>query len=231
MRVSVAVPQGPDASASERERAPSLREMNKLDKRQRIRKAARELFSKQGFEATTLRQIAKRAHVALGTLFNYAHDKRDLTFLIFNEELDDLVSEAVESSRAGRTLLDQLMRLWEPHYRYFAQSPVLTRLLLREMTFYAEGTEAARFHAIRARVLGHIEQLVRASQQDAALAGSESARTIALLLFFVYSGAVRWWIAQDDPSPDQGIGDLRRLIDIQIKGLGGRPRAKKTKRA
>ena len=224
MRLSAGGRQGLDEDRRELERAPSLREKNKLDKRQRIRRAARDLFSKQGFEATTLRQIAKRAHVALGTLFNYAHDKRDLTFLIFNEELDELVKEAIESSRAGRNLLEQLMRLWEPHYHYFAQSPVLTRLLLREMTFYAEGTEAGRFHAIRARVLGHIEQLVREAQQEAVLADSESARTIALLLFFVYSGAVRWWIAQDDPSPDDGVGDLRRLIDIQIKGLGGRLR-------
>src|SRR4051794_18799773 len=43
-----------------------LREQNKLDKRQRIRAAARELFSKHGYEAATLRQIAKRAHVGLG---------------------------------------------------------------------------------------------------------------------------------------------------------------------
>ncbi len=40
---------------------PGLREMNKLEKRQRIRAAVRELFSKHGYETATLRQIAKRA--------------------------------------------------------------------------------------------------------------------------------------------------------------------------
>ena len=64
-----------------------LREQHKLEKRQRIRAAVRELFSRHGYETATLRQIAKHAHVALGTLFNYAQDKRDLVFLIFNEEL------------------------------------------------------------------------------------------------------------------------------------------------
>ena len=72
-----------------------LREQNKLDKRQRIRAAARELFSKHGYDSATLRQIARRAHVGLGTLFNYAQDKRDLVFLIFNEELAAVTDEAL----------------------------------------------------------------------------------------------------------------------------------------
>jgi len=37
-----------------------LREQNKLEKRQRIRQAARELFLKYGYEDTTLREIANR---------------------------------------------------------------------------------------------------------------------------------------------------------------------------
>mgnify|MGYP000601076020 CR=1 FL=1 len=41
------------------------------------------------FHAPTTRAIAGRAHVGLGTLFNYADDKRDLVFLIFNEENDE----------------------------------------------------------------------------------------------------------------------------------------------
>ncbi len=48
----------------------------------------------------TLRQIATRAHVALGTLFNYAQDKRDLVFLIFNEELSPLTDEALRAAQA-----------------------------------------------------------------------------------------------------------------------------------
>jgi len=39
---------------------PARRARNKLEKRQRIREATRELFSAQGFEVTTVRQIAER---------------------------------------------------------------------------------------------------------------------------------------------------------------------------
>ena len=86
-----------------------LREQHKLDKRQRIRSAVRELFSRHGYETATLRQIAKRAHVGLGTLFNYAQDKRDLVFLMFNEELAAVGDEALAATRHEKLLLDQLL--------------------------------------------------------------------------------------------------------------------------
>ena len=44
------------------------RERGKLDRRSRIRAAASELFAQLGYDAATLRQIAHRAHVGLGTL-------------------------------------------------------------------------------------------------------------------------------------------------------------------
>src|ERR1700731_4939730 len=84
-----------------------LREQNKLEKRQRIRMAARELFSKHGYDSATLRQIARRAHVGLGTLFNYAQDKRDLVFLIFNEELAAVTEQALKAADSRSSVVDQ----------------------------------------------------------------------------------------------------------------------------
>src|SRR5438128_2727154 len=100
------------ATRARRTAGPGLRERNKLDKRQRIRAAAGELFTKLGYGAATLRQIAKRAHVGLGTLFNYADDKRDLVFLIFNDELEALTDAALAAPRADEPLIDQLMAVF-----------------------------------------------------------------------------------------------------------------------
>ena len=94
-----------------------LRERNKLEKRHRIRQATDELFSAQGFEATTLRQIAERARVGLGTLFHYAQDKRDHTFLLFNDDLAQLVDEAIAASARETRILEQIVAIWEPHYQ------------------------------------------------------------------------------------------------------------------
>jgi AcrR family transcriptional regulator len=200
-----------------------LREQRKLEKRQRIRAAVREMFSRHGYETATLRQIARRAHVALGTLFNYAQDKRDLVFLIFNEQLSELTDEALNAAHVHKLFLDQLMGVCRPHYEFFARDPVLSRILLRELTFYSEGKQAAEFHRTRGRLLSGIEDLVRAAQRDAQIQSDEDPRLIARHIFLVFAGALRWWIASRRPDPAEGLADLKRIFVLQMRGLIAAP--------
>jgi AcrR family transcriptional regulator len=200
-----------------------LRELNKLEKKQRIRAAVRELFSRHGYETATLRQIAKRAHVGLGTLFNYAQDKRDLVFLIFNEELAQVTGEALEGARQQTHVLEKLLGMCRPHYLFFGRNPTLSRILLKDMTFYSEGKQAAEFHRIRARLLSGIEEVVREAQQDRQIRSDEDAALIARHIFLTFAGALRWWIASRRPDPSEGLADLRRLFELQINGLLNTP--------
>ena len=196
-----------------------LREQNKLEKRQRIRAAARELFSKHGYEIATLRQIAKRAHVGLGTLFNYVQDKRDLVFLIFNEELAAVTDEALRAIQAHNSLVDQLIDIYRPHYHYFSKDPALSRILLQELTFYSQGKQAATFHEIRERLISGIEKVIRTAQHEQRIHTKEDPAIVARHIFFVCSGAIRWWIARLTPSPRDGLTELRRLLELDVNGL------------
>jgi AcrR family transcriptional regulator len=196
-----------------------LREQNKFQKRQRIRAAARELFSKLGYDAATLRQIAHRAHVGLGTLFNYAQDKRDLVFLIFNEELSAVTDSALQTPEPHQPLLDQLLAISKCHYDYFGKDPALSRIMLKELVFYSEGKQAAAFQEIRGRLLSGIEKFVRAAQKDGRILSTENPKVITRHLFFTFSAAIRWWIANPQPDPLSGLKDLRRLLELQFRGL------------
>ena len=196
-----------------------LREQNKRDKEQRIRAAASRLFTRRGYEAATMRQIARRAGVGLGTLFNYADDKRDLVFLIFNEELAALTDAALRAPRPRDTLVDQLIAIARCHYRRFGAEPELSRILLRELTFYSRGKQAAAFLGIRQRLIDGIEELVRHAQKRHHIRAGEDPKVVARHIFFVYSAALRWWIAAPRPNPRAGLKDLRRLLELQVRGL------------
>jgi len=169
-----------------------------------------------------MRQIAKRAHVGLGTLFNYAEDKRDLVFLIFNEELNATTDVALAAPRTREAPLDQLVAVFREHYRWLAAQPELARILLQELTFYSSGKQAATFHSIRKRLIDGIESLVSQSQKKGKLRNDETAAVIARHIFFVYSASLRWWIAAPKPDPDKGVADLRRLLRLQFEGLQAR---------
>jgi AcrR family transcriptional regulator len=196
-----------------------LRERRKLETRERIRAAAADLFTRRGYAAATMREIAARAHVGLGTLFNYAEDKRDLVFLIFNEELNAVTDVALAAPRPGQPLVDQLLAVFRVHYRWLAEKPELARILLQELTFYSSGKQAATFHGIRKRLIDGIEALIVSSQEAGKIRTDEKAALIARQIFFVYSASLRWWIAAPQPHPNQGVADLRRLLRLQFEGV------------
>jgi AcrR family transcriptional regulator len=195
------------------------REQKKLETRERIRAAAADLFTRHGYGAATMREIAQRAHVGLGTLFNYAADKRDLVFLIFNEELNAITDIALAAPRPGQPLVEQLLAVFRVHYRWLATKPVLARILLQELTFYSSGKQAATFLGNRARLIDGIEALVRAAQHARRIRSREDPAVIARYVFFVYSASLRWWIAAPRPDPAKGVADLRRLLELQADGL------------
>jgi len=62
--------------------------MKKIDRRERIVDAALEIFSRNGYKDTTIREIAKKAGVGLGTTFYYFKDKDDLFYSVIFREVE-----------------------------------------------------------------------------------------------------------------------------------------------
>ena len=65
----------------------------KSSSRRTIEEAAAELFLENGYAATTVDEIATRAGVSRGTVFNYVSSKSDLLWLDVDDALDALEAE------------------------------------------------------------------------------------------------------------------------------------------
>ncbi len=202
-----------------------LRDQKKADKLQRIRSAAASLFSEQGYESTTMRTIANRAHVAVGTVFLYAKDKRDLVFLIFNEELDMILERAFRFANPEKPFLEQLVSVFSTFYAEFSKNPPLSRILLKELTFLSEGIHSEHFQERRRTMIKKIEALVASAQENGSIRSHENPAFIARHIYFVYAGAIRWWFAGPEPQLPAGIAELRRQFRLTIAGLEPTPAA------
>src|SRR4051812_27014517 len=89
----------------------SRSERSKLDKYERIKRAARELFRRKGFHATTTSEIAELADVAKGTVFFHAGTKESLLVMFFQEEVGRSINRAFATIPKG-PLLDQAMHVF-----------------------------------------------------------------------------------------------------------------------
>lgn len=79
-----------------------VRETSRLERRKArtraaILSAASQLFLKQGFDATSIQQIAELADTGVGTLYGYFESKDD----VLREVLREHSAEAVQTYRAG----------------------------------------------------------------------------------------------------------------------------------
>jgi AcrR family transcriptional regulator len=197
------------------------RAANKAEKLRRIRYAARELFVEKGYDAATTREIARRAGVGLGTLFTYAADKRDLLFLIFNDDLERVAEEAFGRARPELALVERLVAIFRDFYAFFAQQPHLARFMLRELTFYTAGPEARRFQGHREQILARLAKLVARAKHEGQIGSTESNAIIAWAIFSLYAAEIRRWLGDGADVPDlaRGLAALRRMFDLLLAGL------------
>ncbi|HSP03694.1 MAG TPA: TetR family transcriptional regulator, partial [Acidimicrobiales bacterium] len=70
-----------------------LRERKKRDRRRQIEDVAIELFEQQGFDATTIEQIAAAAEIAPRTFFSYFETKDDVVLADYADRLGRILDE------------------------------------------------------------------------------------------------------------------------------------------
>jgi AcrR family transcriptional regulator len=197
----------------------NLRELNKADKQKRIQEAARHLFSTQGFDATSTREIAERARVGLATLFLYAADKRDLLFLAGNDDLEALTAVAFTDVDYAAPLLDQLIKIFRQFFAFYAKDRLFSRDLLRELTFFTSGQQSARFQATRQATIGSIERVVSEARLRGTIRCESSDAAIAQVIFYVFAADVRRWLGQDNSPIAAGLAHLKKLLTVVLTGL------------
>lgn len=195
------------------------RERNKRDKLLRIKNAARELFISKGYDDTTTREIALRAGVGMGTVFTYADNKRDLLFLIANEDLASATRRAESDISQGASILPNLLAIFRDHYEYFARQPELSKLMLREMLFYDSGEQADRFKATREHFIGLINECVRLAQVRNEISSSADYHLVGWVIFSLYQVEIRRWLSEKKLNVSHGMSRLEQAIRLVLTGI------------
>ncbi|KOV63675.1 TetR/AcrR family transcriptional regulator [Streptomyces sp. MMG1121] len=84
---------------------PGLRERKKIKTREAIRAATYALIREQGYDATTIEQIAERAEVSPSTVFRYFPTKEDI---VLTDEYNPLMVEELRTRPADESWTDSM---------------------------------------------------------------------------------------------------------------------------
>jgi AcrR family transcriptional regulator len=206
-------------SRPEAEEAPGLRERNKQEKLERIRDAARELFTKKGFAETTTREIAQRAGVATGTLFLYARTKEELLLLVLAERVEAVQEERFRTLPQGAPLREQLLYVFEGFFGFYAKEPALARMFIRELMFLEPAPSGERSQLERAFAM-RLAGLVAAARERGDVAPDLDLEAAGFNLFALYITTLIAWLSGALGPGESWRPVLERALALQIRGLG-----------
>jgi len=148
---------------------PGLRERKKRLRLQRIISVARQLFLSKGFQNTTIQDIAEEAGIGLGTLYLYAKGKEDLLVLVFRETLLQMTEAAFDGTDPQASVLDQLMYFFQVHIDYHKEDRVLSRTVLKELSFPVNPQRRHDIELIFNAAYDKLAQLLKRSIQQGKL--------------------------------------------------------------
>lgn len=97
--------------------------------RLKLLNSARELFSSQGYEATTMDEVAEGAGVAKGALYHHFKSKHDL-FEVVMREISAETAIAVQKDLESDPDIVQTMRVGMQKFFTYCAEPEVTQILL-----------------------------------------------------------------------------------------------------
>ena len=108
-------------------KAPTRRALAKQQTRAKVLEAARRLFSEQGYEGATIRDIAAAAGMSTGAVFANFTDKSDLFREIMLTDMMALADAMREAASHGAGVEDSLLKIFVAGYRFYQTQLPLAR--------------------------------------------------------------------------------------------------------
>lgn len=194
------------------ERAATPRRSQKEATRQRVLEAARELFDTHGYQGTTIREIARRAQVSVGSVFTTFASKGEILSEVMAARLDPLYAEIdrVMPHLRGSTA-DRLRTMFAIHFEFEARH---VRLFLSHIAAAYDWTltEGARPYGRNARLQDAIRETLVKGQADGDVRPDVDLQEVVDLLMSAYAWTYRLVITHD--------ADVRAMIAAMDRQIG-----------
>lgn len=192
------------------------REQNKADKHRRIVAAARDLFDRQGFQATTTAEISAQAGVGTGTLYLYVDSKEELLLEVFREDVGRVWDAAFDRLDRSRPVLRQLLALFGEVTAYHLRDPELARIYFKELLFLGESGRTANDFMRKYR--DRLTALLVDAQHEQMLRPDVAVAVMSHNLFAIWAHLMRRSFG-GDIHPDDVQSELDSSFSVALLGL------------
>ena len=201
-------------------RTVGLRDRQKLERERRIVKAAEKLFARKGYGDVAMEDVAARAGLAVGTIYNYFPSKSALLLAIVRSETESLLDRA-------RKILD------DPPSDPVAAVSAFTEIFLEDVTrddrrlwrelfgaaIAEPSTVGRRLFDGDAQLVTQLASLLDRYRSDGVVPSDVEPLPAATVLYSVCFTWMTVYLMNDAISAETVRNEIRRGVAIAMRGL------------
>jgi AcrR family transcriptional regulator len=192
--------------------------MNKKSKKhpkEKIKEAAIKLFSQKGYSATTMRQIAQKAGLAPGSLYNHLKRKSDLLVDIHRDFIDEVIEKTKFSEGYREPCEEKLKEIFKTFMKAIFGNKLSFKVLLEQETFLppAARKEVIRnVHLLKEGIKRIIEEGIKRGEMRAV-----DSKMATFCVFALCNYSLRW-VSPKGPYSYGELGEF--FFEIFSRGIG-----------
>jgi AcrR family transcriptional regulator len=188
--------------------------------RERLLRAAEELFTRQGYVGTSIGDVAERAGVGVGTVYHHFPDKRALLLDLIDAWGDRLESDSGGDGGMRSLVADDVraaLRDWlRSAYQRLREKP---SLYLVALALSREDSEVAeRYRRIERLAIERLRVLIVSGQESGRLKPDLDAHAAAFLVHHLIEVAATQLLVHEvpEPDPERVVVELSEMISSYL---------------
>lgn len=204
----------PPVDATETEGQPRLnrRQAAKIRTRQKVLDAARTLFAERGYDAATIRDIAKGAGMSTGAVFANFQDKAELFECVFAEEMEGLLADIQSAAAKEGSVAERLAEgLTAGYHRSLSHLPLMQAMIARSW-FQPEDADLRTKEFVKP-IVGAIVEVLQAGIAAGSLRQDLDQALLGRMIWDIYISNYRF-AAYDNWSIEELTPHIRKQLDL-----------------
>ena len=199
----------------------SRKERDKQLRRSDIFKAAEHLFAVKGYHKATIRDIAKEAQYAIGTVYLHFKDKEDLYFALLEEKLKSLIFISKEKTGQTKGAKEKLEICVQESLNFFENNQNFFQIFISEQN----DTIAERKvmgSSIGAEMDQYMVDLIKYAQSHGVISRDFNAEQIADVFVSILKTISLKWLKKKSSEKESLIAFSDVIIRLFLNGAANR---------
>ena len=184
------------------------------DKSREIQAVVARLFAHKGYDATSMREIARELGMNQSSLYHYFRSKEEILFNLANDAMDDALPTLEEICKADLSAVEKLKKVLDFYIRHYAGDQDRLTLLVNEMNSMDAGHRRKVVDKQR-RYVDLIRSILEQLEREKGLRKVHP--TVATFAFF---GMVHYTVKWYDREGPIDLDELARsFLEIFTRGV------------